>query len=229
MLERGDRPEQALRILRRYTTEDRADAAGWRAWLEANRSRLFFTDVGGFKFLIAPDSLARPPAPAPGPPRGPDAEHPVVAAAELSPARVKAGDSLSVVVRVAMAPAWHIYAVGGSRGPGVPTTLELRLPEGIEAEGEWAYPEPVRGTDGQMVHEGTVEFRRRLRAGADAAPGPIVVTCEFGYQACDPSSCRPPTRLEVGAKGEIVIAPGPEVSARPQTGAARLVCVRATR
>ena len=48
MLERGDRPALARRLLRRYTTEDFADAEGWRSWLETHRRRLFFTDVGGF-------------------------------------------------------------------------------------------------------------------------------------------------------------------------------------
>ena len=55
MLERNDRPELALRILRRYTTEDFSEAARWRSWLETNRRRLFFTDIGGFKFLVAPE------------------------------------------------------------------------------------------------------------------------------------------------------------------------------
>jgi hypothetical protein len=54
MLERGEKPDVAMRILKRYTNETCADAKDWRAWLEKNRSRLFFTDVGGFKFLAAP-------------------------------------------------------------------------------------------------------------------------------------------------------------------------------
>jgi hypothetical protein len=57
MLEEGDRSELALRILRRYTTENLQDASAWRAWLEEGRGRLFFTDVGGYKFLVAPASI----------------------------------------------------------------------------------------------------------------------------------------------------------------------------
>ncbi len=57
LLERGDKADIALRILKRYTTENFARAKEWRAWLSANRHRIFFTDVGGFKFLVAPESL----------------------------------------------------------------------------------------------------------------------------------------------------------------------------
>jgi len=74
-------------------------------------------------------------------------------------------------------------------------------------EGEWVHPEPVKGSDGQMVYEGAVEFRRRLRVGADVAPGMIEVGCEIGYQACDPSSCRPPARSALKARAEVSRGP----------------------
>ena len=44
----------AQRILERYTTEKYKDARQWRAWLDKHRSRLFFSDVGGYKFMIDP-------------------------------------------------------------------------------------------------------------------------------------------------------------------------------
>ena len=210
MLERGDRPELARRILGRYTTESFADAKGWRGWLESHRGRLFFTDVGGYKFLVAPESLVKPDtstAGRAGADRGdaePDARNPVVARAELSPAEVRAGDPLTLVVHVKTAPSWHIYSAEGSGGVGVATSLKLKLPEGIVADGDWSYPGSVRGSDGQRIYEGTFEIRRRLRVGADVAAGPVAVTCELGYQACDAFSCRPPTKRELEAKAEVV-------------------------
>lgn len=54
MLEENDQEELALRILKRYTTEDFDKAAEWRAWLDQHRERLFFTDTGGYKFLVNP-------------------------------------------------------------------------------------------------------------------------------------------------------------------------------
>ena len=58
MLEEGDRSELALRLLKRYTTEGLSAAAEWRRWLDRNRDRLFFTDRGGFKFIIDPSKNA---------------------------------------------------------------------------------------------------------------------------------------------------------------------------
>ena len=60
MLEKGEQRELAMRILKRYTRESFADAKEWRAWLEKNREQLFFTDTGGYKFLINPVAAARP-------------------------------------------------------------------------------------------------------------------------------------------------------------------------
>jgi len=202
MLEHVDQPDRALRVLKRYTTEDFADAKDWRTWLEAHRDRLFFTDVGGFKFMIAPESMRGASRTATGRPQ-PDSEHPVVSQAELSPRKVKAGESLDLVVRVKMAPTWHIYAAEASKGPGVPTALKLKLPKGIKPEGEWTGPESSRGLDGQMIHEGTFEFRRKLRVDRDAAQGSFRVLCEFSYQACNLRSCQPPTKEYLETKAMI--------------------------
>jgi hypothetical protein len=54
-LEKKDQPERALRLLKRYTNENFETAGKWHAWLDQNRSRLFFSDVGGYKFFVAPE------------------------------------------------------------------------------------------------------------------------------------------------------------------------------
>lgn len=52
----------ARKALGRYTTESFETAQEWRAWFEKNRSRLYFTDVGGYKFLVVPENYAVRPA-----------------------------------------------------------------------------------------------------------------------------------------------------------------------
>jgi hypothetical protein len=62
MLAKGDRPDVARRILERYTDQKHgADAAAWRKWLDANRSRLYFTDTGGFRFRSRDEPAPVPP------------------------------------------------------------------------------------------------------------------------------------------------------------------------
>jgi hypothetical protein len=54
LLEKGDKADVARRVLERYTTEHFKEARQWRAWLTRHRDRLYFTDTGGFKFLVRP-------------------------------------------------------------------------------------------------------------------------------------------------------------------------------
>jgi hypothetical protein len=54
MLEQNQQPELALRLLQRYTQENYGTGAEWRAWLDKNRKRLFFSDLGGYKFFVSP-------------------------------------------------------------------------------------------------------------------------------------------------------------------------------
>ena len=54
MLENEKKVDLALDILKRYTSESFADAKSWKSWLEKKRGQLFFSDVGGFKFYVAP-------------------------------------------------------------------------------------------------------------------------------------------------------------------------------
>ncbi len=46
--------DKARMLLRRYTLETFSTAPEWRAWFTQNRERLFFTDVGGYKFMVRP-------------------------------------------------------------------------------------------------------------------------------------------------------------------------------
>ncbi len=69
LIELLDEPKQqaaAGKLLRRYTSESFETAKEWRDWFDQNRQRIFFTDVGGYKFIavtenypIRPGSLLR--------------------------------------------------------------------------------------------------------------------------------------------------------------------------
>jgi S1-C subfamily serine protease len=172
--------------------------------VETESTRSFVVPrLGPSYFLVAPESLVRTSKVNGETRREPDPENPVTASVELCPARVRSGDKLDVVVRVKIAPAFHIYAFGSSKGPGVPTTLRLTLPKGFEDSTDWACPGPIRDPDGQMAYEGTIEFRRQIRVGTEVAPGRIDVRCEVQYQACNRFSCQLPAKLTLQARGEV--------------------------
>jgi hypothetical protein len=55
LLDHRQRAEAARRVLARYTCESFDSSQQWRQWFEASRERIFFTDVGGYKFLVTPE------------------------------------------------------------------------------------------------------------------------------------------------------------------------------
>lgn len=52
MLKENKDRELALRVLKRYTPENFPTAAEWDAWYSQYKDRLFFTETGGYKFLV---------------------------------------------------------------------------------------------------------------------------------------------------------------------------------
>ncbi len=46
--------DTARRLLARYTNQSFEIAGDWKQWFESHRDRIFFSDVGGYKFLVIP-------------------------------------------------------------------------------------------------------------------------------------------------------------------------------
>lgn len=52
MLKKGDRPQLALKVLKKYTAENFETAKEWGDWLSKNRKKLFFTETDGYRFMV---------------------------------------------------------------------------------------------------------------------------------------------------------------------------------
>lgn len=52
MLRKNDRPELALRVLKRYTWENFENAQDWQNWFRENKSKLFFSETNGYRFMV---------------------------------------------------------------------------------------------------------------------------------------------------------------------------------
>lgn len=52
MLTHNTQPDLALRVLKRYTAEDFTTSKDWDKWLSKNKSKLFFTETGGYRFMV---------------------------------------------------------------------------------------------------------------------------------------------------------------------------------
>ncbi|HEY4285870.1 MAG TPA: redoxin domain-containing protein [Puia sp.] len=210
LLERGKDTAMAMRVLRRYTMESFATAGLWRNWLTENKSRLFYTESGGFKFVVntyiaaAPVAEQTSPASAgsgvhaaatlaPGAPEGaPTPADPVVIAGRLENGRV--------IIDADILKGWHIYAYVSKDNPFVQTEMLLDLPEGAVSDKEWQSSAglPFPGNDGIFVYEGKVRFSLAVDC-SRAKPG-ATIRCGLYYQVCDNTKCFPPKRKTVDIK-----------------------------
>lgn len=111
---------------------------------------------------------------------------------------VAVGDVVTLAIRAKMDSAWHIYALKGTNttGVNVPTTLDLKLPAGLEQVGDWDIPESHLISEDTYAYDADVVFRTQVKA---TAAGSHAVSCAVGFQSCNESSCRPPTSTEVKA------------------------------
>ena len=210
----ADRLEQdpadpiALRCAERYLPESAASGAELVLWLRENTDRLYFSDVGGFRWFERPDGISpraievlAAPVQEELFPHEPSNSNPVVAAASIEPVAVEPGGEFTYTVHVRTAPTWHIYPADAGPSPNSPTVLQLILPEGIETVGDWEQPEVRRDPlSGSAVLEGEFEFRQKLRMDSAADGEARKIRCVISYQCCDPFRCLPPAALEVAAE-----------------------------
>ena len=54
LLGEKDKAETAQKLLNRYTQQSFTDQTQWQKWFDSNKARVFFSDVGGYKFFVIP-------------------------------------------------------------------------------------------------------------------------------------------------------------------------------
>jgi hypothetical protein len=54
LLNDSKKAETSRLLLKRYTEERFETPEQWQAWFDANKDRIYFSDVGGYKFRIVP-------------------------------------------------------------------------------------------------------------------------------------------------------------------------------
>lgn len=187
------------------TSTDNKWVAEWRQWLAENRDYLFFSDSGGFRWYIdrlakrkriptqqlqIQDRATKPTAP---PPPEPSEQEQVSVRVMMVPAQVSPGETSSMIVEVNLARGWHIYGRQPHRHVAVPTQLEVNLPVGVEAVGDWIAEEPVvdPASGGAAVFRDQVVFRQRLHASPSASLGDQAMSVKLVYQVCDDEICSP--------------------------------------
>ena len=204
MLETGQDVDKAQRILARYTLCRFSTPQEWRSWYEANKDRIFFTEAGGWLFMVDTrdksvpgndysakgQKLAATEAAAPADNLATDDKNPVRAVMSVEEG---ANGNKVLVVKVKIHPGYHIYASVGQGDAFIPTTVDFVLPDGYEKTGDLQRSSfKGYGSTGTTIFEDKAEFRQEIKGN-----GSGTARCTLGYQCCDAHICFPPTEIEL--------------------------------
>jgi len=132
---------------------------------------------------------------------------PVQGAAAIEPSRLSPGWSATLIIRLKIAPGWHLYAVEGNGGPNQPTRIEATLPTGCSATEEWESPAgspSVTSTGGAAIYETEAVFKQSLQFESSMLLGQASIVCDVHYQACDRHRCLRPERLTLNVPIQLV-------------------------
>ena len=111
---------------------------------------------------------------------------------------VQSGMQFPLTVKFKIAPLWEIRTID-AQPEKLATQLELKLPDGFQARGEWQVPPTGRSMsfDSHPVYSGEAVFQRTIEVGKDVPAGPCSVTCQIHYQACDEQRCLSPIQKDL--------------------------------
>jgi len=210
MLEKDDAEKEiAETLLKRYTLCRFTTPAEWRSWYETYKDKLFFTESGGYKWLV--DTFENVPGndynvylqekeeaylaakvaggrrPGAAPVQLTDDRNPVYLYAEAVTSG-RDGDAKDIVLYQKIHPGYHTYAVVPADEVFVVTEVEITLPDGYRKEGALSVPNAsLLDASGTTVYRGTGEFRQTVKG---EGGGEAIVT--ITYQCCNNNTCLVP-------------------------------------
>ncbi|MCF7568284.1 protein-disulfide reductase DsbD N-terminal domain-containing protein [Sabulilitoribacter arenilitoris] len=97
---------------------------------------------------------------------------------------------VAIVLKANIGNEWHIYAYVPENQPYIASRLELELPSGIKAIGEWEKPYSESYGDDIYVYRGALVFVQYCSVGYYTKGSKI--NCGLHYQTCNLRKCFPP-------------------------------------
>ncbi|MBR5349826.1 MAG: hypothetical protein IK124_01165, partial [Prevotella sp.] len=191
------------RLLERYTLLRYDNPKQYRAWYLKYKDKLFFTESGGWKWLVNSQdknvpgndySVLKynevPEQKTPEISGDTNRDNPVLISGVVND--LPNGDK-ELVIRVKMHNGFHIYGFVSDQDPYIATTFDIQTEGDWKKVGELQIPSFKNlGSTGTTIYEGDVMFRQRLKGS-----GKGKVTCTVNYQTCDEHACLPPRDVEM--------------------------------
>ncbi|MBP3827762.1 MAG: hypothetical protein ILA07_06940 [Prevotella sp.] len=195
------------RLLERYTLLRYDNPKQYREWYLKYKDKLFFTESGGWKWLVNSKDKnvpgndysvlkyneAPPVQKTPEISGDTNRDNPVLISGVVN--ELPNGEK-ELVIRMKMHEGFHVYGYVSDADPYIATTFDIQTEGDWKKDGELKIPAFKNlGTTGTTIYEGDVLFRQRLKGS-----GKGKVTCTVNYQTCDEHACLPPrdVTLEFG-------------------------------
>lgn len=201
MLENGEDTLLAERVLQRYTLCRFDQPSEWRKWYETYKEKMFFSESGGWLWLINTSDKSVPgtdysviqkneEVKVPELPGMTNNKNPVMISAALN--KLEDGN-LEVVIRMKIHQGYHTYAQVSEQEPFIPTVVNIEIPSAYKKEGDLKTPVFKKsGSAGTTIYEGDGIFRQKIRG-----KGTGEVKCTVSYQCCDNTICFPPAEKTI--------------------------------
>lgn len=194
MWENNEDIAKAKRILYHYTLLRYDNAKQWRQWYNTYKNKLFFTESGGWLWLVNDYNA-------------PGNDYSVlklneIDTSKLAPAKEQAtrdepvalsyailtnGAENELVVRMNIYPGYHIYSYVCDEDPYIQTTYEITAGKGIELKGELQKPLGMKmNGSNSIIYEGEQVLRQKFTGRGGK------ITFTVNYQACDAHACLQP-------------------------------------
>lgn len=111
----------------------------------------------------------------------------------LNAALVSDKDSLAIVVKVSLAPGWHIYEYVPDNMPYIAIERILQLPVKVKTVGSWIKTEPATSANdpGVLIYENEAVFIHKAVKSKVAKSGGMIKAGLY-YQTCNLRQCLQP-------------------------------------
>lgn len=120
----------------------------------------------------------------------PDEQNPVSLNTQL--VGIEGSDSIAVIVKIRIAPGWHIYAYVPATMPYVATECIVKPDANAKVAGSWEKSTPFATVreHGVLIYENEAVFIQRLTKASNTTTGTI--NAGLYYQTCNLRQCLPP-------------------------------------
>jgi hypothetical protein len=108
------------------------------------------------------------------------------------------GTTAKLFALVRIARAHYVHAASETDKTFAPLAIDLVLPNGVEAIGDWEFPKPEIVHGNSPGYRTSVVLQRSIRA-LPTAKFPLELTAEMQYQACNDELCWPPGKIQLTA------------------------------